>query len=165
MSRPGREPDTMTGAADAALAHTVFLDAARTGLTTGTQSSYVVGLGWLAGAVLDPCPPWVTNQQSCGAQWLAWTRRSTAVPASSSSWGIMLAPSPNGCGRGPQNGDVLIDCKILYIDGVQMCLFVPFYCKFVLHCICLVGRRTWFVACCWSTYIESSTRGPSFWGI
>ena len=34
------------------------------GLTTGWQTSYPVGSLGPAGAVLDPCPPWITTQQA-----------------------------------------------------------------------------------------------------
>ena len=39
------------------------MDAARTGLTTGDRSSFVVGSWGPTEAALDPCPPWITNQQ------------------------------------------------------------------------------------------------------
>ena len=64
MSGRGWEPGTVPGTADAPLAHRVFVDRARTGLTTGDRSSYVVGSWGPTGAALDPCPPWITNQLS-----------------------------------------------------------------------------------------------------
>ena len=64
MSGRGWEPDTVPGTADTPPAHRVFVDAARTGRTTGDRSSYVVGSWGPTGAALDPCPPWITNQQS-----------------------------------------------------------------------------------------------------
>ena len=58
----GWEPDTVDGTADAPPAHSFFVDAARTGLTMGDRSSYVVGSSGPTRAALEPCPPWITNQ-------------------------------------------------------------------------------------------------------
>ena len=62
MSSRGWEPDSPVDATQPACR--VFVDAARVGLTKGRQTSYAVGSLGPAGAVLDPCPPWITMEQA-----------------------------------------------------------------------------------------------------